>query len=276
MSENSRQNHIEDYTRTCALFKKLLGIISTLRSPEGCPWDREQTPDTLRANLLEEAYEAVEALNSKNTAHIREELGDLLLLVAMISQMHMEDGSFSIDDVISDISDKLIRRHPHVFADTQVSGTEEVLHNWEKIKETLEGKTKNSVLDRIPSNIPPLLKAWKIQKKVAKEGFDWPDARGPKQKILEELEEIEQEVSKQEVSKQDDNLETELGDLLFSVVNYARHLGVNPALALQKSSKKFEERFRLVEARMKADKAEMSPETLALMDRYWEEAKKEP
>ncbi len=270
MLQNIRQNQIEDYTQTCALFKKLLGIISTLRSPEGCPWDREQTPDTLRANLLEESYEAVDALNSKNTDHIREELGDLLLLVAMISQMHMEDGSFSIDDVISDISDKLIRRHPHVFADTQVSGTEEVLHNWEKIKETLEGKTKNSVLDRIPSNIPPLLRAWKIQKKVAKEGFDWPDATGPKQKILEELEEIEQEVN-----KADDNLETELGDLLFSVVNYARHLGVNPALALQKSSKKFEQRFRVVEARMKADKAEMSPENLTLMDRYWEDAKKE-
>ena len=253
-------------------FRAFLEIIATLRGPDGCPWDKEQTPQTLRGHLIEESYEAVEAIDDNDPSHVREELGDVLLLVSMISQMYSESGEFNIHDVIEEISAKLIRRHPHVFGDEKAESAGEVLINWERIKKDIEGRGNDpSVLDDVPASLPPLERSYKIQKKAAKLGFDWPDISGPREKIHEELEEIDEAV---ELESQTD-IEEELGDLLFSVVNYARHLGVDPALALARTNRKFERRFRSVEANMKKDGKQMGPENIEEMDRYWDSAKKE-
>jgi len=253
------------------LFGEFLDIISTLRSPEGCPWDREQTPDTLREHLIEESYETVEAIEEADPSHVREELGDVMLLVAMITRMYTEYGDFDMGQVLEEISAKLIRRHPHVFGGEKVRNAEDVLKNWEKIKVDIEGRSPaaGSVLDGVPGSLPPLERAYKIQKKAAKSGFDWPDTDGPRSKIVEELEEIEKAVGTGDRKE----LEDEIGDLLFSVVNYARHLDINPSLALARTNKKFDRRFRHVETGMSRDGLKMAPENIEVMDRYWEIAK---
>ncbi len=253
-------------------FGEFLEIIAKLRSPEGCPWDREQTPATLRDDLLEECYETVEAIDDNDPPHIREELGDVMLLIAMLSQMHAESGEFHIGEVLQEISTKLIRRHPHVFGDEEAGNTDEVLKNWERIKTDIEGRNKGeSVIDGIPLSFPPLERSYKVQKKAAKKGFDWPDIDGPKKKIFEEIGEIEEAFENGHVS----DLEDEVGDLLFSVVNFSRHMKIDPSLALRRSNTKFEARFRHVEKNMQKDGIEMSPEVLEIMDRYWDEAKRQ-
>ncbi len=254
------------------IFKNFLGIISTLRGPDGCPWDKEQTAESLRAHLIEESYEAVEAIEEKDPAHVREELGDVLLLISMISQIYSETDDFTFIDVIDEISTKLIRRHPHVFGNEKVDGTQEVLKNWDRIKIDIEGRTdKSSVLDGISGSLPPLGRSYKMQKKAAENGFDWPDINGPKNKIIEELEEIELAV----LEESHEDIEGEIGDLLFSVVNYSRHLGIDPALALGRTNRKFEKRFKYVETNMQKDCILMNPENIEIMDRYWDSSKKE-
>ncbi|RKX73925.1 MAG: nucleoside triphosphate pyrophosphohydrolase [Spirochaetes bacterium] len=253
-------------------FMDFLGIITTLRGPDGCPWDKEQTAESLRAHLIEESYEAVEAIEENDPDHVREELGDVLLLISMISQIYSETDDFTIKDVIDEISAKLIRRHPHVFGDEKVEDAEEVLKNWDRIKIDIEGRgADSSVLDGIPGSLPPLERSYKIQKKAAKRGFDWPDINGPKDKIIEELNEIE--IAVEEESPED--IEGEIGDLLFSVVNYSRHLGIDPALALGRTNRKFEKRFKYVESSMQKDSIPMNPENIEVMDRYWDSSKKE-
>lgn len=259
-----------DPTKSNQTFTDFLNIISTLRGPDGCPWDKEQTPQTLRGNLIEEAYEAVEAIDDNDPPHVREELGDVLLLVAMLTQMYAETNEFNMDDVVSEISAKLIRRHPHVFGDEKVDDADEVLKNWDRIKIDLEGRSSlESALDGIPGSLPPLERSYKIQKKAAKQGFDWPDIEGPKSKIAEELTEIDEAIKSGSVS----DLESEIGDLLFSVINYSRHLGIDPALALGRTNAKFERRFKHVESRMSEDGEKMAPENLEIMDGYWDSAK---
>ena len=261
----------DDFLNARDHFADFLEIIETLRSPEGCPWDREQTAVSLRGALLEECYEAIEAIDEDDPAHVREELGDVLLLIGMLSQIYRESGNFTISEVIQEISAKLIRRHPHVFGDETAQDAEEVLKQWDRIKVDIEGREQgDSVLDSIPASLPPLERSWKIQKKAAGKGFDWPDKDGPRSKILEELAEVDQAAESEDFSK----LEEEVGDLLFSVVNYARHLGVEPALALRRTNSKFETRFKHVEKSMKQDGIQMSPEELEHMDSYWDEAKK--
>ncbi len=255
----------EDTAAACREFTRFLEIIDTLRNPGGCPWDIEQTPESLRGNLVEEAYETVEALNAGDPEHVREELGDVMLLVGMISRIFSESGSFNIADVLREVSDKLIRRHPHVFGSVEVENTEEVLRNWEQIKIDVEGRAEKSALDNIPANYPPLQKAWKMQKKAAKKGFDWPDSSGAQNKILEELKELEEAAP--------ECREEELGDLLFSVVNLARHLHINPVLALQQANSKFNKRFRYVEQKMAENNIPMSPDKLEQMDKFWDESK---
>lgn len=251
-------------------FADFLNIISTLRGPDGCPWDKEQTPVTLRGHLIEEAYEAVEAIDDNDAPHVREELGDVLLLVALLTQMYAESDDFNMDDVVNEISAKLIRRHPHVFGDEKVNDADDVLKNWDRIKTDLEGrKSAESALDGIPRSLPPLERSYKIQKKAAKQGFDWPDIDGPKGKIAEELAEIDEAIKTGSSSE----IESEVGDLLFSIVNYARHLGIDPALALGRTNAKFERRFKHVESRMNADGEKMAPENLEIMDGYWDSAK---
>jgi tetrapyrrole methylase family protein/MazG family protein len=218
-------------------FKKLYDIVVRLRDPGGCPWDREQTPLSLRSDLIEETYECIEAIDEQDPAHIKEELGDILLLATMIAYMHEQEGHFSVADTLEGISEKLIRRHPHVFGESAAAGisSEEALRNWAKIKVEQEGrKPKDSVLDEVQRGLPPLDRAWKLQKKAAGAGFEWPDAAGIIGKIEEELAAIADKIP----------LEEELGSLLFSVVNLCRVFNIEPSLALQRANIKFTERFK--------------------------------
>jgi tetrapyrrole methylase family protein/MazG family protein len=250
-------------------FRGLYDVIVRLRGPGGCPWDQEQSPLSLRGDLIEETYECVEAIDEKNPAHIREELGDLYLLVTMLAYMHQQEEAFSVAEVLNGIAEKLIRRHPHVFGELKVQNSAEVLENWARIKVEQEGrKPKDSILDQVSRGLPPLDRAFKMQKKAAKTGFDWPDLEGVIAKVREELEETREAVGTEA-------LEGELGDLLFSAVNLCRYLKVDPSVALQRTNVKFEGRFKQVETKMKESGREMKAENLAVMDRYWEEAKRE-
>jgi tetrapyrrole methylase family protein/MazG family protein len=245
-------------------FKLLYDTVVRLRSPGGCPWDREQTPVSLRGDLIEETYECIEAINEQNPAHIQEELGDIFLLATMLSYMHEEKGLFSVSDALRTVSEKLVRRHPHVFGETKVKDSSEVLDNWAKIKVEQEGrKPKDSILDEVSAGLPPMDRAWKLQKKASKAGFDWPNVEGVIEKVKEELDEV--------VSG--DNVEEELGDLLFSVINLCRYLKIEPSAALHRTNVKFINRFKYVEKKMREAGQEMKMESLALMDQYWEAAK---
>ena len=251
-----------------AAFRALYDIVVRLRGPDGCPWDREQSPSSLRGCLIEETYECIEAIDNKDSAHVCEELGDIFLAVTMIAHMHEEQGAFSLADVFTAISEKLVRRHPHVFAQTVVKDSGEVMDNWAKIKVEQEGRRpKDSVLDSVSGGLPPLDRACKLQKKAAKAGFDWPDIAGVADKIREELAEVLE-------ATQDEKIEEELGDLLFSVVNLCRYLKVEPSTALRRTNSKFVERFKYMEQKMKETGQQMRQENLGLMDRYWNEAKK--
>jgi tetrapyrrole methylase family protein/MazG family protein len=267
-------------------FKGLYDTVVRLRAPDGCPWDREQSPATLRGDLIEETYECIEAIDQKDPAHIREELGDLFLLVTMISYMHEQEGLFSVTDVLGNITEKLIRRHPHVFADVKVKDSAEVLDNWARIKVEQEGrKPRDSLMDQVSRSLPPLDRAYKLQKKAAKVGFDWPDTQGVMGKVDEELGEVATAIGALEalnrhaaeapegVRKLHEDLEEELGDLLFSVVNLCRFLKVEPSLALQRTNAKFTDRFQYIEKRMKESGLELNGDNMKAMDGFWEEAK---
>ena len=245
-------------------FTEFVDIVATLRGPEGCPWDKDQTPQSMRPFLLEEVYETIEAIEDGDSDHVREELGDVLVIVVMISRMYSETGDFCIGDVLKELNAKLIRRHPHVFGDEKTGDAGEVIKHWERIKNDIEGRSKghNSAIDGIPSSYPPLERACKLQKKAAKKGFEWPEARGPKGKKHEKLVEIEKAQGSAEV-------EAEVGDLLFWLINHARHLGVDPALALRRTNAEFEKRFRQVEDEMKRNGESMEPGNIETMDRYW-------
>ncbi|GHV53048.1 hypothetical protein AGMMS49579_11200 [Spirochaetia bacterium] len=266
-------------------FAKLYDIVARLRAPDGCPWDREQTAVSLRGDLIEETYECVEAIDQKDPAHIREELGDVFLLVTMLAYMHEQEGSFTVADALKGVSEKLIRRHPHVFGDVKVRDSAEVLDNWAKIKVEQEGrKPKDSILDEVSRGLPPLDRSYKLQKKAAKAGFDWPEIKDVIGKIEEELGEVQDALSHSNTAKNSNTVEAksdsakeaiegELGDLLFSVVNLCRFLHVEPSVALQRTNVKFENRFKHVEKRMKETNQEMKQGNLSVMDKFWDEAK---
>ena len=251
----------------------LVKLVQVLRDPvSGCPWDREQTPSSLRSDLIEETYECIEAIDEKDPAHIQEELGDIFLLLTLLSFIHEEDGVFPVSGVLITACEKLVRRHPHVFGEVKVKDSAEVIGNWAKIKVEQEGrKPKDSVLDEVSSGLPPLDRAWKLQKKAAGAGFDWPNLAGVIDKVKEELAELEEAVCNNAVNE---NIEEELGDLLFSAVNLCRYLKVEPSVALRRTNSKFTERFRYVEKKMKENGLDMKQENLDTMDRYWNEAKK--
>jgi tetrapyrrole methylase family protein/MazG family protein len=261
-------------------------VVARLRSPDGgCPWDLEQTPMRLRGDLIEETYECVEAIDEKEPAHIKEELGDLFLLVTMLSYMHQQEGLFSIADVLENLCEKLIRRHPHVFGEVQVKDSAEVLQNWARIKVEQEGrKPKDSILDEVSTALPPLDRAYKLQKKAAKRGFDWPVVQDVVAKIEEELGEVMDAVASTDAAAPHDGtakgagapneaVEEELGDLLFSVVNLCRFLHSEPSVCLNRTNTKFIKRFKHVEKRMKETNQEMNQGNLGVMDGFWEEAK---
>jgi tetrapyrrole methylase family protein/MazG family protein len=271
-------------------FRALYDTVVRLRAPDGCPWDREQSPSSLRGDLIEETYECVEAIDEKDPAHIREELGDLFLLATMISYMHEQEGLFSVEDTLRGVTEKLIRRHPHVFGESRdgaasLSSTE-ALRNWAKIKVEQEGRRPgNGVLDDVSRALSPLDRACRLQKKAAKAGFDWPDLRGVMDKLEEELGETRDAIGEldaasrrataapDELTRRREALEEELGDLLFSAINLCRFLKVDPSVALQGANAKFVRRFNYMEKRMAETGREMKAGNLQAMDTFWEEAK---
>ncbi|MEW9702459.1 nucleoside triphosphate pyrophosphohydrolase [Paenibacillus sp. SI8] len=256
-------------------FGRLHEIVQILRSPEGCPWDREQTHASLRKNLIEEAYEVLETIDEDDPEHMCEELGDLLLQVMLHAQMEEETGAFTVYDVISTLNEKLIRRHPHVFGDHAAENADEALVNWNAMKAEEKRKkgidvTKQSVLDGVPRDLPGLMKAWKLQKKAATVGFDWSEASEVLNKVEEELGELRQAMESQGAAEK---LE-ELGDLLFSIVNLARFLKVDPEEAIAQTNRKFVQRFSYIEEQLRLRGLSFEQTDLSEMEMYWQEAKK--
>lgn len=244
----------------------LVDVVRRLRSPQGCPWDREQTHGSLRATMLEEAYEVLEAIDERSMAKLREELGDVLLQVLMQATIAEEAHEFSLGDVADTVREKLVRRHPHVFGDRKVSGADEVVRNWEALKTAEYGR--QSALDGVQRSLPALQWAWSLQRRAANVGFDWPDVEGALEKVREELNELREAPTVEE-------REAEFGDLLFTLVNVARKLGMNPEDALRGTTGRFEARFRMMEQHARADGRALSDLNMEELDRYWEAAKRE-
>ena len=253
-------------------FDRLLGIMDRLRDPGGCPWDREQTFQTLTGYLLEEAYEVVDAAGRADPAKLREELGDLLLQIVFMARIARENEWFSIDDVCAEIAEKMIRRHPHVFGSTRVDGAEDVVRNWEDIKqEERHGHQEASALDGIPAALPALLKAFRMTEKAAALGFDWQRSTDVIAKLKEEVGELETELKRGDDGRE--RVRSELGDVLFAMANLARHLGVEPETALQLSNRKFMSRFRAMEADARADGTSLRDLSLDDQESLWNRAK---
>ena len=246
-------------------FTQFVDIVRILR--EKCPWDKEQTHESLRRCLLEESYEVLEAIDSGNKNELKKELGDVFLQVVFHSIIGEETGDFTLTEVMRQEREKLIERHPHVFGDTKVTGTDEVLVNWEKRKQK-DGRA--SILDGVPTELPALFKAYRIQEKAAKVGFDWKDKEPVFDKIREEIEELKQNVESGANPKE---IEEELGDVLFSLVNYARFINVNPEDALRQTVNKFSKRFRKIEEHAKSENRELEDMSLEEMDAIWNKAK---
>ena len=255
-------------------FNEFVKIVKRLRKE--CPWDREQTNDSIKAATIEEAYEVVEAIEKKNYNELKNELGDLLLHVVFHTIIASEKNDFKVDDVIDSIQEKLIRRHPHVFGAVKVSGAEDVKKNWEEIKME-EGRL--ALLDGVPEMLPALQRAHRLQEKASKVGFDWENKEDVWKKVIEEIEEMhEVELQKQNSKETDDEklykiLESEVGDVFFALVNYSRFLGINPENALRRTNTKFIQRFGYVEEKIKSTGKKLSESNLKEMDTYWEESK---
>jgi tetrapyrrole methylase family protein/MazG family protein len=254
-----------------ALFTELVEVMARLRGEHGCPWDREQTPESIKPYLVEETYEVLEAIDEQDSAKLREELGDLMLQIVFHAQMAKEAGVFSIADVLAAINDKLTRRHPHVFGDVKAETAQEVLFNWEQIKQTerqaLRGKA--SLLDGVPRELPALLRAHRLQEKASRVGFDWSEAREVLLKVEEEMAELRAAMEGQAPER----VEAELGDILFALVNLGRFLAVNPEEALRKTIARFIARFQFIEEELARRGRSLRQATLAEMDALWAEAK---
>lgn len=254
--------------------QRLRAIMHRLRAPGGCPWDAEQTHESLVSNLIEETYETVAAIKSGDDENLQEELGDLLLQVVFHAELAQEDGRFDLDEIARGISEKLIRRHPHVYGDSNLGDTEGVLTQWEEIKRAEKGHEEKPYLHGVGKGLPALLRAAKLQKKAGKVGFDWPDAIGIVGKIEEEFDEVKEELAKHtEGDKASPELQAEIGDLLFIVTNLARKLGVDPEVALEGTNEKFLHRFAAIEKGLKADDIALGEATLKQMDVFWNDAK---
>lgn len=254
---------------------RLVAVMRRLLAPDGCPWDREQSFETLRKYVLEEACEVIDAIDSGSRAALREELGDLLLQVVFQAELARREGAFAIDDVVAGIVDKLVVRHPHVFGDAQAKDSDEVLRNWEKLKAREKGE--RGLLDGVPRSMPALTRAQRIGEKVARVGFDWEDARGSRAKVTEEVAELDEAIASGDRAA----IEEEMGDTLFALVNLSRHLQIDAEGALRRTIDKFTTRFAHVEQRVREEHGgwaatgggdERLP--LEVLDRYWEEAKR--
>ena len=259
-------------TDASAGFERLLHIIQRLRSPDGCAWDRAQSPTSLRASLIDEAWECVSSIDARDDRNMEEELGDLYLLVTMLAWMKEQEGSFTVQSTLARIADKLVRRHPHVFGQSDAASVDEILTQWDEIKEAEKAGREAELglaLDRVPRSLPPLEKSAELQKKAAKVGFDWPGPQPVWQKIDEELRELREALKEGEQGR----VEDEVGDLLFSVVNLSRLLGIEPAVALHGANGKFERRFRAVEKLLAASGVRPAEAGLQRMDQLWEQVK---
>lgn len=258
---NSRKDQL-------AAVDRLLTIMDELR--EQCPWDKKQTFESLRHLTIEETYELGDAILSRDLDEIKNELGDLLLHIAFYARLGSEEKAFDMADIAHGISEKLIYRHPHIYGDVKVENEEDVKKNWEALK-LKEGKGKKTVLEGVPKGLPALVKAQRIQDKVAGVGFDWEKPEQVWEKVQEELSEFQTEVAQGNTN----DMEAEFGDVLFSMINYARFLKINPDTALERTNQKFTQRFNYLEAKAKALGKSLQDMTLAEMDVYWEEAKKQ-
>jgi MazG family protein len=245
---------------------RLREIVSKLRAPDGCPWDREQTHATLKPHLLEECYELIDAIDDQDDDALLEELGDLLLQVVLHAQMASEEGRFQFDQVADRIADKLVRRHPHVFGENKLPTSDAVLRQWDAIKRS-EKEERKSILDGVPRTLPALAQAQKVQAKAARAGFDWPEAQDVLAKIREEISEIEGAQSSEQLSE-------ELGDLLFSIVNFARKRKLDAEDLLRAATEKFSRRIRAMETLSTERGIQLSALSLQELDRLWDEAKK--
>jgi tetrapyrrole methylase family protein/MazG family protein len=253
-------------------FINLIRLMSKLRSKEGCPWDREQTHQSLLPYLIEEAYEVLDTIEMGDDERLKEELGDLLLQIVFHAQIAEERKKFDIYEVIEHLNAKLKSRHPHVFGKKKACSSEEVLRNWEHIKLSTAKSKNKSILSGIPRHLPALLKAYRVQEKVARVDFDWKNAEEVFSKIEEEIDELKR-AYKQKRRKQP-QLEDEMGDILFSWVNLCRHLKINPEFALRRTIDKFVKRFNYIEKKLKRKKIPLKEAGLPLLDSLWEEAKK--
>ncbi len=258
---------MSDRASQLAAFDRLLTIMDELRVQ--CPWDKKQTFHTLRHLTIEETYELGDAILDNDLQEVKNELGDLLLHIVFYSKIGSETNDFDIADVANSICEKLIRRHPHIYGDTKVENEEDVKKNWEQIKLS-EGKGRSSVLEGVPKSLPALVKSSRIQDKVAGVGFDWDNANQVWDKVEEEISELKHEIDNNNV----DAIESEFGDVFFSMVNYARFIGVNPENALERTNKKFIKRFKYLEQQAKQLGKSLKDMTLNEMDVFWEEAKK--
>jgi len=265
------QRQVDPLDRSADPFRRLVAIMARLRGEGGCPWDREQTHESLIPYIIEEAYEVKEAIEKNDIEGMREELGDLLLQIVFHAQLAREEGRFDIDDVLRTICEKLIHRHPHVFGEVEVASAAEVLHNWEQIKaeEKRERGKDPSRLSGVPTHLPALLRAHRVQEKAARVGFDWDDIGGVFKKVREEIAELETAVA----NGRKESIRSEMGDLLFALVNLARFLDIQAELALHETIEKFIERFRYIERRAAEQNRDLDEMSLAEMDALWDEAK---
>lgn len=278
--------------KTAQSFEKLFEVIKILHSPQGCPWDKDQTPMSMRNDIIEEAFETQDAITSGDAMHAKEELGDLLLNVLSVMYMYEMSGDFLVSDSLESLREKLIRRHPHVFKNQENISTDEVLTQWDKIKDNVEGRKRDSVLDQIPQGFPPLLKASKMIKKSVKKGFEWKNKESCFAKVSEELGEVEEAYSEvlsvkktedekaftvkssnEELNKKQLHLEEEAGDLLFSAAAVVSYVDVDPVIALEKANRKYYRRFTYVEKKMKENNIPFDKEHIEEMKNFWKEAK---
>ncbi len=252
-------------------FDRLVNIVKRLRAPNGCPWDRKQTLYSLKQNVIEEVFEFIDALDRKDIDNIKEELGDMLLHVVFHSVIAEEDNLFTIDDVLDGISDKLIRRHPHVFGSVKVNDVDEVLKNWDEIKAREKKEKPKHYLSDVPRGLPPIERAYKLQKKAAKVGFDWKNAEECFDKVKEEFNEL----FEAHESKNKEHIKHEIGDMIFALINFARLSDIDPSEALREASLRFEERFNCIEDKLKEKGKTLKESNLDEMEQLWQSCKQE-
>ncbi|HEY5609929.1 MAG TPA: nucleoside triphosphate pyrophosphohydrolase [Thermoanaerobaculia bacterium] len=251
-------------------FTDLVQLMTRLRAPGGCPWDREQTFTDLKPFVIEEAYEVVEAIDRDDRDALREEIGDLLLEAVFLAEIAREEGSFDIEDTITAVHDKLVRRHPHVFGNVKADSADAVLQNWERLKSAERREQNQGILSGVPRSLPALLKAVRLTEKAARIGFDWRSTEDIFQKLDEETRELQEALEKEDSAE----IEYELGDLLFTIANIARRLDINAEEALQAANRKFTRRFEAIESSLRESSRTFDDVTLQQMDEMWEDAKK--